>query len=150
MATDSEQARRFGERLREAMTARGYGSGRGRSGVDVRALSDGAGVSYEMARRYAEGIALPRPDVVEAIAEWLEVDAAQLAWGGMAPGEVDARALERCLQAVRDAEAGSGVSLDADEAARIVAQLYVELRRGELPSAPTLTAMLKARKSRRK
>jgi transcriptional regulator with XRE-family HTH domain len=143
MATDSDQARRFGERLRAAMTAKGL-TGRGRSGVDVNALAKGAQVSYEMARRYAEGIALPRPDVIEAIAEWLGVDSAMLAWGAVAPGNVDVVVLEQCLQAVRAAEAASGISLDPDHAARIVAQLYEETRRGEVPSASTLTALLKA------
>lgn len=130
------------------MHAAGYTSERSRSGVDVGALAKGAGVSYEMARRYAEGVALPRPDVVEAISQWLRVESAQLAWGAAPPGQVDVLVLEKCLQAVRSAEAAAGVTLGAEDAARVVAQLYQELRQGELPSASTLAAMMRAMKSK--
>lgn len=150
MATDSEQAKEFGDRLRSAMHAKGHISPRSRSGVDVGALAKGAGVSYEMARRYAEGVAMPRPDVVNAIAEWLGVEAASLAWGGVSSGEIDLQALERCLQAVRAAERASGTVLDPNAAAKIVAQLYEELRRGGTPSASTLAAMLRAMNTTKK
>lgn len=132
------------------MRAAGKTSDRSRSGIDVSGLAKGAGVSYEMARRYAEGLAMPRPDVIDQIAAWLHMDPAVLAWGTAAPGEVDLHALERCLQALRAAEAVSGVSVSPDSAARIVAQLYTEMRQGEVPSTPTLAAMLRATKAHRK
>ena len=144
MATDSDQAREFGERLRTAMHAKGKTSARNRSGVDVAALAKGVGVSYEMARRYAEGAAIPRPDVLNQIAAWLSVPAEALAWGTVREGEVDPIALEQCLRAVAAAQEVAGVTLSNDEAARIVAQLYQEVRRGEALSQSTLAAMLRA------
>lgn len=126
------------------MHAKGHVSARNRSGVDVTALSKGVGVSYEMARRYCEGQAIPRPDVLAKIADWLEVSAEALAWGAIREGEVDPIALEQCLRAVAAAQAVAGVKLSNEEAARIVAQLYREVRRGEVPSQSTLAAMLRA------
>lgn len=46
-------------------------------GVDTAALQRTAGVSREMARRYLEGMAIPNPDPMRAIANWLGV---RVAW----------------------------------------------------------------------
>jgi len=42
-------------------------------GVDAAKLKAKARVSREMARRYLEGMAIPNPDPMKAIAEWLNV-----------------------------------------------------------------------------
>jgi transcriptional regulator with XRE-family HTH domain len=141
-----EDRRMLGARLRSAMQAKGLTSDRNRSGVDVAALARGIDVSYEMARRYAEGQALTRPDVMDRMAEWLGVDSASLAWGASLSGSVSLPTLEQCLRAVQAAEKASGVALSPERAARIVAQLYDEAARGEMPSAPTLAALLRAMK----
>lgn len=65
----------FAGRLREAMldknlTARKQAA----SGVDVSQLKVAAGVTLEMARRYVEGTALPRPEKMTRIAKWLGVN----------------------------------------------------------------------------
>lgn len=81
------------------MEAKGLVSDRSRSGVDVGALSKGARVSYEMARRYADGLAMPRPDVLDSIAERLDVDPAAMAFGHVNVG-IDAVLLEQRVLAV--------------------------------------------------
>lgn len=145
MATDSDQAQAFAARLRDAMKAKGLTSDRNRSGVDVSALARGVGVSYEMARRYVEGAALPRPDVLARISAWLNVDGADLVWGeNRVVAGVDPALLERALRAVRDAQLAAGVSLDEDHVARIVAQLYGEIARGEVIQSSALAVILRA------
>lgn len=79
MHSDTTAAGAFARRLRELMRAQGYVSDTARSGVDVVALAGAAGTTYEMARRYAEGHAVPRPDKLHRIAAWLGVPAAALA-----------------------------------------------------------------------
>lgn len=145
MAQESEVAQAFGRRLVELMKSKGFTSDRNRSGVDVAALAKGAIVSYEMARRYVEGTALPRPDVLRAIAAWLSVDPAELAYGTQGnPAEVDPEMLTRCLQAVTEAQRTAGVTISEEQAARVVAQLYREAIRGEPVSSNALAAFLRA------
>lgn len=52
---DQPAARDLSRCLCELMRARGHISETSHSGVDVVALAAASGVSYEMARRYAEG-----------------------------------------------------------------------------------------------
>jgi transcriptional regulator with XRE-family HTH domain len=145
MAQNSKTAQDFAERLVAAMRAKGLTSDRSRSGVDVSALAKAVGVSYEMARRYVEGTANPRPDVVNQIAQWLGMTASSLVYDkSEASGDVNLTALERCMLAVTEAQQSAGVSLSSEDAARVVAQLYAEAVRGNGPSVPTLTALIKA------
>ncbi len=145
MAQNSKAAQDFAERLVAAMRAKGLISSRSRSGVDVSALAKAVGVSYEMARRYVEGTANPRPDVVNQIAQWLGMTPSSLVYDkSEGSGDVNLPALERCMLAVTEAQQSAGVSLNPEEAARIVAQLYAEAVRGNGPSVPTLTALIKA------
>lgn len=145
MAQDSENAQAFARRLVALMKAKELTSDRSRSGVDVTALGKAVGVSYEMARRYVEGQAMPRPDTAEAIAHWLGVPASALVWGEpVEPGGIDPLLLEQVLQNVISAQQLAGVSLSTVEAARVVAQLYIEARQGGSIPPATLAAMIKA------
>lgn len=144
MATDSDAARSFSERLREAMIEKGYVSRRNKSGVDVSALARGAGTSYEMARRYVEGNAIPRPDVLDAIARWLRVPPASLAYGpATESGEVSLPDLERCIRAVEESQHLAGIKLEPDLVAKVVARLYAEATRGEKLSVSTIATLIK-------
>jgi len=145
MAQESEVAKGFARRLVALMESKGYVSKRNRSGVDVTALAKGAGVSYEMARRYVEGTAVPRPDVLRAIAAWLLVDPAELAFGGQGKAsELDPDMLAECLLAVQEAQRLAQVNMTEDQAARVVVQLYREARKGEPVSSGALAAFLRA------
>jgi transcriptional regulator with XRE-family HTH domain len=145
MAQNSKAAQGFADRLVAAMRAKGMTSNRSRSGVDVAALAKAAGVSYEMARRYVEGKANPKPDVVSVMAQWLGMSTASLLYGESgASADVNLDALERCMLAVTDAQQSAGLSLSPEEAARVVAQLYAEAVKGHGPSVSTLTALIRA------
>lgn len=137
----------FARRLQEAASARGLTSGRSRSGVDIVALASAVGVSYEMARRYAEGLASPKPDVLRSIAEWLHVSMTWLAYGDgemHATTEVDMRLLEGCIEAVAEAVMQAGVKLDPTRQAHLVGALYREAVNGRRPSSASVAATLKA------
>lgn len=140
-------AREFAARLRAAAHQRGLTSARSRSGVDVVALAAAIDCSYEMARRYAEGIAMPKPELVRLMARWLRVSTAWLMYG---EGEMDGAAdidpvlLEACLQAVEEAQRSAGVQLKTDRLAQLVAALYHEARSGTAPSAASVAATLRA------
>ena len=101
-------------RLQQAAKARGLTSDRARSGVDASAMAAAIGASYEMARRYAEGLASPSGELARAIAGWLHVRVAWLLYGegGMddAAAPVNAEALEACIEAVAEAQAIAGVA----------------------------------------
>lgn len=140
-------AEAFARRLQEAATARGLTSGRSRSGVDIVALSSATGMSYEMARRYAEGLASPKPDVLRLIAEWLKVSTTWLAYGEgemNATSAIDMRLLELCIVAVTEAVMQAGVKLDPTRQAHLVGALYREAINGRRPSAASVAATLKA------
>lgn len=70
----STEAKAFAHRLVEVLLERGFVAQRAKSGVDVKELRNVAQVSHEMARRYAEGIAMPGADKIRAIANWLGVN----------------------------------------------------------------------------
>jgi len=67
-------ARRLLEAMRELPVAAKPGT---KHGVNASALQKVAGVTREMARRYVEGMAIPNPDTMRLIADWLEV---RVAW----------------------------------------------------------------------
>ncbi len=138
----------FAERLREAMRARGFVSDSAKSGIDVSALATAAGTTYEMARRYAEGNALPRPDKLERIARWLSMPASVLAWGderdATAPLPINQEVLQQCVMAVLDAMERTKIRLPPEKVAALTAQLYTEAARGRLPEPGTLASVLRA------
>lgn len=141
------EARDFASRLRQAALLRGFISDRSRSGVDVVALAAAVESSYEMARRYAEGIAMPKPEVVLLISRWLRVSSSWLMYGeGEMEGDpdIDPVLLERCLRAVEEAQQSAGIQLPTDRLAQLVAALYREARQGGAPSANSIAAALRA------
>lgn len=101
-----------------------------------------------MARRYAEGLATPRPDAMRAIARWLNVPLAWLAHGEgeMDSGDsaIDLGTLEACIRAVSAAQTQSGITLSVERQAQLVASLYAEAKAGRQQTAAGLTSMLKA------
>lgn len=134
----------FGHRLRELMRAAGRVSESARSGVDVSALAEAAGTTYEMARRYAEGQAVPRRDKLQRIAAWLGVPAASLAWGSTEEQAVNVEVLQQCITAVIEAQARARVALTSERAAALVAALYQEAIDGRFPVSATVARMIKA------
>lgn len=142
--SDITAAGAFAHRLRELMKAAGKVSESSRSGVDVVALAEGAGTSYEMARRYAEGLALPRPATLQRIAEWLGVAPAALAWGSTEDQAINPEVLQQCIQAVIEAQAKTGLNLSSERAAALVAALYQEAIDGRVPVPATVARMLRA------
>lgn len=71
----------FSKRLLHLMQNKGYQSTRSKAGVDVTKLASVADCSYQMARRYVLGEALPELEVIPRIAEWLDVSASWLMFG---------------------------------------------------------------------
>ena len=137
-------AKAFSQRLRAAMESKGMTSAGSRSGIDVAALAKAAGTSYEMARRYAEGAAVPRPDTLAAIARWLGTSPDALLWGRAAGAQLDPGLLEKCLHAVTEAQARTGRSLSTEKAAHLVALLYQEAIEGRFPEPSTLDLLVRA------
>jgi transcriptional regulator with XRE-family HTH domain len=141
------EAEAIAGRLQRAAKARGFTSDRARSGVDVAGMANAIGASYEMARRYCEGLATPTGEVARAISGWLKVRAAWLLYGegGMEDeaAAVNENALQACLEAVENAQVMAGVKLSHDRAAQIVAALYREAVQGSAPSASSLAASLR-------
>lgn len=145
MHSDTTAAGAFARRLRELMRAQGYVSDTARSGVDVVALAQAAGTTYEMARRYAEGHAVPRPDKLHRIAAWLGVPAAALAWGwGGEDQPINAEVLQQCIAAVAKAQEKTGQQLTTERAAALAAALYQEAIDGRLPLPATVARMVRA------
>lgn len=113
----------------------------------MRALADATGSSYEMARRYAEGAAVPGPDIVRKIGAWLRVSTVWLLYGDgpmEGPGDIDISLLEACLAAAAEAQRIAGISLSDPQRAALVAALYKQASKGAPPSADTVAATLAA------
>jgi len=144
VANDRSSAEAFGRRLRQLMREKGYVSDTSRSRVEVTALAEAAGTSYEMARRYADGRSRTRADTMQKIADWLGVAPAVLAWGSAEESSVDEELLRKCITAMIEAQIRTGITLDADRAARLVAMLYLEEVDGRSPASATVDRMLKA------
>ena len=126
------------------MIERGHISESARSGVDLNALAKAADTSYEMARRYAEGIAAPRADKIAMIAAWLGVAPGLLLWGDKNTNVVDTEALQACIRAVTEAQERTGLNLSTERAARLVALLYEETMAGRSPGPATIDLMVRA------
>lgn len=143
--SEKRQSEAFAARLRDVMRARGHVSPTSRSGVDVTALVHAAGTSYEMARRYAEGSALPKAETVETLARWLGVSPGGLMWGDEAGrAEIDVGVLEQCIAAVSAAQKRTGKTVTTEQAARVVAVLYRQAKAGRIPATESIDLILEA------
>jgi len=134
-------------RLRKACQRAGHTSARNKSGVDVSAVAKAAGCSYEMARRYVDGLASPSPEVMRALANWLRIPLAWLAYGegdGATASAVDSRMLQECLAAVQEAQEIAGVTLTPARVAALVSALYREAADGAPVAPRTIAASLRA------
>lgn len=140
-------AEAFAKRLQKAANTRGLTSGRSRSGVDVTAMASAIDVSYEMGRRYAEGLATSKPEAMRALAQWLRVSPVWLAYGEgemEAVSDIDLVLLESCIRAVTDAQELARVKLEPGRISHLIAALYREAREGRAPSSGSVAATLKA------
>lgn len=141
--TSKDGAAGFGARLVSAMRERGLTATGNKAGVDLGALARAASVSHEMARRYAEGAALPRPGTLAAIARWLGVDAAYLLWGASPGGAaVDQELLSQCIAAALEAQRLSGRMLTPAHLSSITTALYTEAASGKVPPSSEMLARL--------
>lgn len=77
-------------------------------GVDVKQLSEGVGVTYEMARRYTLGSAKPRDDKMERVAEVVKSTPVYLDYGVRADGTVDKMATDTVTVRQIEAFASAG------------------------------------------
>ncbi len=75
----------FSKRLSSVLQKEGYSSKRSRAGVEINKLADVAGVSYQMARKYVLGMALPEYHIIPKIARWLNVSSSWLLFGEKEP-----------------------------------------------------------------
>lgn len=73
--------RNFSSRLIRLLIQNGYTSRSASTGVKVKELAQHAGCSFEMARRYTNGTALPDPLAIKNIANWLNVEPGWLLFG---------------------------------------------------------------------
>lgn len=71
----------FAKRLTALLQQQGHISNRAKTGVEIMQLAKIAGVSYQMARKYTLGIALPDYHVIPKIASWLNVSPSWLLFG---------------------------------------------------------------------
>lgn len=141
-------AEEFAARLKRACQERGHSSARNSSGVDVSAVAANGRCSYEMARRYVGGLAIPGDDTMRLLADWLRVPVGWLAFGENAPadgaGDVSAATLEACLVAIEEAQRLSGVTLSPARVAALAAALYREAIAGKPVAAGVVAASLRA------
>ena len=71
----------FSRRLNEVMATAGYLSSRSKTGVDITKLAKVSECSYQMARKYTLGQALPDLHVVVKITAWLKISPSWLLFG---------------------------------------------------------------------
>lgn len=76
-----EFVKNFSQRLNSLLHKEGYSSNRSKAGIEINQLAKVAGVSYQMARKYALGMALPDCHVIHKIAKWLKVSPGWLLYG---------------------------------------------------------------------
>lgn len=136
----------FAARLVAAMKARGHVSGAAKSGVDVTALAKASRTTYEMARRYVEGRAIPRPDKLERIGDWLGTSPSQLLYGereAVSSRVIHAEVLQSCIQAAQEAERLSGTTLSPDRMAKLIAFLYEEALDGHEVNSGLIPRLLR-------
>lgn len=143
MSGTTKQAQEaFSARLRAAMQKKGYTSNTNGTGVDISQLARAAGTTYEAARRYAAGEAIPRPGKMQAIAQWLGVAPSDLMFGQQAG--IDEALLEQCIKAVSAAQSRRHFPLSPEKTARLVAVLYQEAVRGQMPAPEAIDLIGKA------
>lgn len=110
-------------------------------------MAKAAGVSFELARRYADGSAMPRPKIVRAISEWLAVRAEWLLFGegSMEPEpDLNLDLLETCISAVEEAQNIAGKRLPSARSAALVAELYRDALAGIAPDARSVSTVIRA------
>lgn len=71
----------FSGRLIKLIAEKGFHSNRSKSGIDITKLAKISGCSYQMARKYALGEALPELSVISKIASWLNTQPSWLLFG---------------------------------------------------------------------
>lgn len=71
----------FSRRLTQLMSENGFESSRSKTGVDTSKLAKICGCSYQMARKYTLGQALPELHIIEKIANWLKTSPSWLLFG---------------------------------------------------------------------
>lgn len=81
----SQFAHEFARRLSNVMKNEGHFSKRSNSGLNINLLSEISGCSYQMARRYLLGEALPEIYVILKISKWLRVAPGWLLFGDKDP-----------------------------------------------------------------
>jgi len=86
----------FGKRLTKLMADRD---------IDKNALSDKTGISYEMIRRYCEGIAKPRSKGLNAISDALKTTAPYLEYGGTIGKKMT---VEELMEKIHDIKSAKG------------------------------------------
>ncbi|HDS2909314.1 helix-turn-helix transcriptional regulator [Morganella morganii] len=96
---DIPKYKSFADRLVQRMTD---------VGVDIKQLSEGVGVTYEMARRYTLGSAKPRDDKMERVAEVVQSTPVYLDYGVRADGTVDKMATDTVTVRQIEAFASAG------------------------------------------
>lgn len=77
----SKFVQHFSRRLIQLMTEEGFDSTRAKNGVDISKLAKISGCSYQMARKYTLGEALPELHVIAKIAIWLRTSPSWLLFG---------------------------------------------------------------------
>jgi transcriptional regulator with XRE-family HTH domain len=77
----ADLAAKFSKRLNALLQKEGYISNRSKVGVEIGQLAKIAGVSYQMARKYTLGIALPDYHLIPKIAKWLNASPSWLLFG---------------------------------------------------------------------
>lgn len=77
----TEFVKNFSKRLNSILKKEEYISKRPKAGVEISQIAKVAGVSYQMARKYVLGLALPDYHVIPRIAKWLNVTSSWLLFG---------------------------------------------------------------------
>jgi transcriptional regulator with XRE-family HTH domain len=83
----SEFTYSFSKRLNSLLQKEGFNLNRSKAGIDVVQLAKVAGVSYQMARKYVLGLALPDYQIVPKLAKWFNVSPGWLLFGEEDPVE---------------------------------------------------------------
>ncbi|OGT38523.1 MAG: hypothetical protein A3F11_04520 [Gammaproteobacteria bacterium RIFCSPHIGHO2_12_FULL_37_14] len=71
----------FSKRLNSLLQKEGYFSNRSKAKVQIRQLAIAADVSYQMARKYTLGLALPDYSIIPKMAKWLNTSPSWLLFG---------------------------------------------------------------------
>ena len=119
----------FADRLVETMKLRGHTSDRTLTGINMATLEGWTGKSYEMCRRYVEGLGVPRRPIAKIIADNLEVSVSWLLDGTGAMESdsdlIDRDRLAECFNAARNASEKLGVTLSDQQLIDAALHLYL-------------------------